>query len=217
MTHVTRTFLIAALAALGLAGAGPPLPVARAQTPPPAPAEGATSAFRPRLVRQGTIALTGMASYGTLLESGRYGQTFNSGIGLGFGLRYRTSYEAAVGVSFESQRFDARAPGDSAAAAVRLNLVVTSLDYYRFFSHRSRVPRYLVLGVGLVQARQTDADGELEYPGDGGMFKVGGGIEYWMSRSLTADLNVRYNGVFSNSRLDHDFQIGLGLNFYTSP
>jgi len=96
-------------------------------------------------------------------------------------------------------------------------MVMTTLDYYRHFNIRTRTPRYLVLGAGLMQSRQENLNEEKEFPGDGGVFKVGGGIEYWINRSLTVDFGLRYYGVLSQSSLNHDVQVGLGIDFYTSP
>jgi opacity protein-like surface antigen len=96
-------------------------------------------------------------------------------------------------------------------------MVMTTLDYYRHFNVRSRTPRYVVIGAGFMQSRQEDANDEREFPGDGGVFKVGGGVEYWMSRTVTAELGIRYYGVFSRSRLNHDVQANLGIAFYTTP
>ena len=201
---------LALLALLGLVALAPP---AGAQDAAPAPAPG----FRPRIVRAGTVALHGAALYGSLFGSGRFADEFDHGMGLGFGLRYRNSQVSAFGLGFEAHRFDARAPGDSAAAPLKLQMTMTTLDYYRYFQVRSRTPRYLVIGAGLMQSRKEDRNDEREFPGDGGVFKVGGGFEYWMNRSLTLDLGLRYYGVLSQSSLNHDVEVGLGFNFYTSP
>ena len=53
---------------------------------------------------------------------------------------------------------------------------------------RGRTPRYWVIGAGLAQSRQMDFNEEREFPGDGGVFKVGGGFEYWLNRTLSAEL-----------------------------
>ena len=205
----TRSVLLAGLFAL--AAASLPAPVL-AQDAPAAPAPG----FRPRVVRPGTVALHGAALYGSLFGSG-FADTFDQGLGLAFALRYRNSQESSFGLGFEAHRFDAKAEPDSAFAPVKLQMVMTTLDYYRHFNVRSRTPRYLVIGAGFMQSRQEDANDEREFPGDGGVFKLGGGLEYWLNRSLTLDFGVRYYGVLFESRLNHDAQVGLGLNFYTSP
>ncbi len=204
--------LAAVLAAsLSLAHPAP----AAAQDPPPPPA--AESGWRPRPVRSGTVALHGAAMYGTLLGGGRFADEFSNGLGLGFALRYRNSTESSIGIGFESHQFDGTSAADSAATPVKLQLVMTTIDYYRHFSVRTRTPRYLVIGAGLMQSRQTNLNDETEYPGDGGVVKLGGGFEYWANRTLTLDVGLRYYGVLSESSLNHDVQAAVGINFYTSP
>jgi hypothetical protein len=189
-----------------------------AQEPAPQPAPAAESGFRPRLVREGTVSLHGAASYGKLMGGGRFSDVFDAGLGAAFGIRYRSDRNAAFGLSFESHHFEAKDDTpDSTFAPVSLQIVVTTLDYYHYSNVRGRTPRYWVIGAGLAQTRQTDADDEKEFPGDGGVFKVGGGVEYWMSRTITAELAIRYHGVFSQSELNHDLQAMLGVAFYTSP
>jgi hypothetical protein len=210
-------FSAALLVALALPlGAAFPAP-ARAQdtaTPPPATV---TTGFRPRPVRSGTVSLLGGAMYGTLLGSGRFADEYSSGLGLGFALRYRNSAESSLGFAFESHQFDASVEPDSAAAPKSLQMVMTTVDYYRHYSVRTRTPRYLVVGAGLMQSRQTNLNDETEFPGDGGVIKLGGGFEYWVNRTLTLDVGLRYYGVLSESSLNHDVQAAVALNFYTSP
>ncbi len=216
-TAAGRTVLVGFVGLVGWVGlvtaAAPPV---RAQTPPAPPAEQ-PSGWRPRPVRAGTVSLGGYAQYGTLFGSTRFGDMFDNGLGGGVSLRYRSGSDQAFGLSFESHSFGARVGADSAAAPDHLQLITTTVEYYKFFRTRSRLPRYLVLGAGLVQSRQTNRDGEKEFPGDGGTIKVGGGFEYWVNRTLTADLGLRYYGVLSQSEWTHDVQIALGINFYTSP
>ena len=100
---------------------------------------------------------------------------------------------------------------------MKLKLVVTTFDYYRHFSVRTRSPRYLVIGAGLMQSRQENLNEQTEFPGDGGVFKLGGGFEYWANRTLTIDAGLRYYGVLSESELNHDIQAALGIRTSTSP
>ncbi|MGH7726347.1 MAG: hypothetical protein ACREOU_13045 [Candidatus Eiseniibacteriota bacterium] len=198
----------------------PPPSTQSPDAPPPTGAqvsEQPPSGWRPRPVRSGTVSLGGYLQYGTLFGSTRFAETFDNGLGGGFTLRYRSSSDQAFGLSFESHSFDASSPGDSAAAPEHLQLITTTIEYYKFFNTRKRMPRYLVIGAGFMQSRQTDRDGEKEFPGDGGTIKLGGGTEYWFNRTLTLDLAVRYYGILSQSEWTHDVQLALGINFYTSP
>jgi opacity protein-like surface antigen len=176
----------------------------------------AAEKWRPRPVRNGTVSLGGAALYGTLF-GGQFSDEFKSGLGVGFNIRYRTAPDQALGLGFDSQIFAVKTVSDSAAAPDRLQFIVTTFDYYKFFSVRKRMPAYLVLGAGIAQTRITDVDGEKEFPGDGGAFKVGAGLEYWIFRSMTLDAGVRYHGLLLQSQLNHQLQATLGLNFYASP
>ncbi len=211
---------LAALLAVSLAGAlVASLPVvlpAPAWAQDPAAPAPVPEGWRPRPVRSGTVALYAGGMYGALV-GGPFSDEFNHGIGLGFALRYRNSAESSLGLAFESHQFDGKSDADSAATPVKLKMVMTTFDYYRHFNVRTRTPRYLVIGAGLMQSRQENLNEETEFPGDGGVFKVGGGFEYWANRSLTIDVGLRYYGVLSESSLNHDVQAALGINFYTSP
>ena len=206
--------ILAGLSALALAAALLAPAPASAQEPEPAAAAGG---FRPRLVRPGTVTLHGGALYGSLFGGGSFAEVFDHGLGLGFALRYRNSAETSYGLGFEAHRFDSKIVADSAGTPVKLQLVVTTLDYYRHYNTRTRLPRYLVIGAGLMQSRQENLNGEKEFNGDGGVIKLGGGLEYWVNRSLSMDFGVRYYGVLSRDRLNHDVEAGVGFNFYTSP
>lgn len=213
--HRIRRLVVVLSGLVVLSGAVPARGLAQEATP--ATDAPAGSAFRPRLVRAGTVALHGGATYGSLLGSGRFADVFDRGLGLAFALRYRNSQESSIGLGFEAHNFDAKVLADSLAAPKSLQMVVTTLDFYRHFNVRSRTPRYLVIGAGLMQSRQTDKNDEREFPGDGGVVKLGGGFEYWANRTLTIDVGLRYYGVLSQSSLNHDVQAAVGFNFYTSP
>ena len=176
----------------------------------------AAEKWRPRPVRNGTVSLGVAGLYGTLF-GGQFSDEFKAGIGVGFNPRYRTAPDQALGLSFDDQLFSVKTEVDSAAAPDQLQFIVTTFDFYKFFSVRKRMPAYLVLGAGIAQTRITDVDGEKEFPGDGGAFKVGAGLEYWLFRSMTLDAGVRYHGLLLNSQLNHQMEASLGLNFYASP
>ena len=174
------------------------------------------STWRPRPVRPGTVSLGGQFIYGSLV-GGEFSDDFDNGPGIGFNLRYRTAADAAVALSFEAQTFGAKVATDSAAGFDKLQYIVTTLDYMKFGSTRTRMPKYFTIGVGIAQSQITDNDEEKEFPGDGGVFKLGAGMEYWGWRTLSLEVGVRYYGVLLRSQLNHDVQVGLGFNFYTSP
>jgi hypothetical protein len=189
-------------------------PAAAQDTPPP-PAPPA-SGWRPRPVRAGSVSLGGAVQYGVLV-GGEFSNDFDNGLGAGFNLRYRTAADAAVALSFESHTFGAKVATDSAAGFSQLQIIMTTLDYMKFGSIRTRMPKYLTIGVGIAQTRITDNDDEKQFPGDGGVFKLGAGMEYWAWRTLSLELGVKYYGVLLRSKLNHVVQVAVAFNFYTSP
>lgn len=194
---------------------------AAAQGPPPLPgAPLPTEGWRPRIVREGTVSVGGAAQYGTLFAQTGFGRDYDGGGGMNIQLRYRTSRETALGLSFEAQRFDATEDPVEFDDAKSLRCIVTTLDYYQYFKVKSRTPRYLVAGGGLVQTRREDLDGDYRFPGDGGVVTAGAGTEIWWKRWFTFDLSARYY-LFVHSAdgtvdLSHDVQLAVGLQFYTS-
>jgi len=191
-------------------------PASAQETAPSTTTTTTTSGWRPRPVRPGSVSLGGAVQYG-LLVGGAFSDDFDNGVGAGFNLRYRTAADAAIALSFESHNFGVKVPSDSAAGHDKLQIITTTLDYVKFGATRTRMPRYFTIGVGIAQTSVVDNDEEKEYPGDGGVFKLGAGMEYWAWRTLSLELGVRYYGVLLQSKLNHDVQVGLGFNFYTSP
>ena len=194
-------------------------PASAQEAPPGTPAPGTpapTTGWRPRPVRPGSVSLGGGVQYGALVGVD-FSDDFDNGVGVGFNLRYRTASDAAVALSFEGHSFGVKVASDSAAGHDKLQIITTTLDYLKYGATRTRMPRYFTIGVGIAQTRITDNDEEKEYPGDGGVVKLGAGMEYWAWRTLSLELGVRYYGVLLRSQLKHDVQVGLGFNFYTSP
>ena len=108
----------------------------------------ASTGWRSRPVRTGTVSLGGQLQYGALV-GGEFSDDFNHGLGVGFNLRYRTASDAAIAVSFEAHNFDVKVPSDSAAGFNRLQFITTTLDYVKYGATRSRMPKYFTIGAGL--------------------------------------------------------------------
>lgn len=187
---------------------------AMAQEPAP------TGGFRPRVVREGTLSLGLQGQYGSALGHTGFGADFDHGAGLGVRVRYRFGEDQAFGVSFETQRFDAKNPSTGPLDPTWMQAITTTAEYYQYFRTRKRAPQYLLLGAGLVQLRRHLEGGEADFPGDGGVITLGGGTEYWWRRTLSLDLSVRYYGMIKGDNgktsLTHGVQAGLGFHYYTS-
>jgi hypothetical protein len=166
--------------------------------------------------RAGHVGIGMQGQYGTLLDGGRLGEEFGSGPGLTVRLRYRMRYERALGLSFESQRFDARSPADSVGPLVRTTAILSGIELYQLFGTRTNTHRMLSAGLGLVQVSQDTNDGGTIFPGDGVFVSAGAGVERFFWNSWAWDLSSRYMAIFQDGSTNHDLQISLGLIFYAS-
>lgn len=170
------------------------------------------------LPRAGQIGISGQAQYGTLLDQGNLGKEFGTGPGMAVRARYRMRYERALGLSFESQTFDARTaqPADSLFARKQLTAILSSVEIYQMFGTRTRNTRYLCAGIGLAQTSYKLNDGETEFPGDGLALSAGVGMERFFYRSWAFDLSARYLALFHDGKNNHDLQASVGLVWYAS-
>ena len=168
--------------------------------------------------RAGQVGLAVQGQYGGMLKSGDVGKLFNSGPGLAVRLRYRMRYERAIGLSFESQRFDARVPTSADSLADHMNAYTYGFDVYQMFSTRTRTPEWLSVGAGLVQFRRVLNGGEIDFSdnNDGVYVSAAGGVERFIWQSWAIDLSGKYLTIFQNGRPNHDFQASLGLIVYAT-
>ncbi|MGH7742349.1 MAG: hypothetical protein ACRENS_10045 [Candidatus Eiseniibacteriota bacterium] len=182
-------------------------------------AAGAARAQLPMILpRPGQVGITVQGQYGALLSTGNLGTDFNDSPGLAVRLRYRMRYERALGISFESQSFDAREPATADSSRTKLYMLLSGVDFYQMFNTDQRTQQMISIGAGLAQIHYTLRDGEIEYPlaGDGVYVSVGAGMERFVYRSFAIDLSTRYMAVFEDGKANHDFQAAAGLIFYAT-
>lgn len=184
------------------------------------PARQSRAEWQPRIVREGTLSLGLMAQGGFIVAGKEFSDIYDFGLGLGVPLRYRIGRESALGITFAAQRYDAKEKGLELDDPKYMTALTTTVEYYQYFRVRRRSPRYLFIGAGLLQTRRKLESGETDFPGDGGVITLGGGIEFWWKRSLAFDLMLRYSGYVKNyegsTDFTHTLQLGLGFQFYTS-
>jgi hypothetical protein len=180
-----------------------------------APAARADSIVLPR---PGQVGISGQFGYGSLLEGGLYGEDFSTGPAFGVRLRYRMRYERALGLSFESQRFDVRQESIADTAFKSLTVMNSGVEFYQLFGTRTKTVRMLMVGAGLSQPSVELNDGEtFFYPGGDGFYVSGGmGLERFFYRSWAYDLSARYLSIFKDGKSNHQFQAAIGLIFYAS-
>jgi hypothetical protein len=177
---------------------------------------GAAHADSVVLPRPGQVGISAQGGYGTLFESGVFGQDFGSGATFAIRLRYRMRYERGIGLSFEAQSFDVREPSAADTAFKTLSLTMSGVEFYQMFGTRTKATRMLMVGAGLAQANSKLNDGEtFFFPGSDGLYvSAGAGVERFFFRSLAYDLSVRYYALFKDGEANHQVQAALGLIFY---
>jgi opacity protein-like surface antigen len=189
--------------------------VALATTLAPALARAAVIVIPPR---PGQVGLAVQGQYGTLLQSGTIGNDYDAGPGLAVRLRYRMRYERGLGLSFESQRFDAREEAVAETSVTHISVFTYGVDAYQMFGTRTRTTKWLSAGAGLVQTRLKLKDQEIQFTNnnDGVFVAAGAGLERFFWQSWAIDLSTRYAAVFLDGQVNHDLQASLGLVFYAS-
>ena len=179
----------------------------------------ATAASKVVLPEAGDIGFSGMAQYGTLMNTGEIGDLFGTGAGMALRLRYRMRYERALGITFERHGFDPRSKADTLLAPLNSTIILTGVEMYQMFGTRTRVTKMLSAGVGLCQVSQKLVGGETQSAGVGvgDAFYVSGGgeIEYFFWQSWAVDVSLRYHAIILHETTNHDIQIAAGLVFYT--
>jgi hypothetical protein len=170
------------------------------------------------LPRAGQIGIGLQGQFGTLASSGVLGDAFDSGAGYAVRLRYRMRYARALGLSFESQNFDAAVDSDADTAFQSLRLVTSGVELYQFSDPRERTQRYLCVGLGLYQSSIKQVNKEIFYllEPDGYYASAGAGFERFFWRNWAFELSGRYLSMFNDGTTNHNFQASAGLVFYAS-
>jgi len=168
------------------------------------------------LPRPGQVGISAQGGYGTLFDTGVFGQDFGSGATLAVRLRYRMRFERGIGLSFESQNFDVRTASSADTAFKSLNVILSGVEFYQMFGTRTKTTRMLSVGAGIAQESSELNDGEtFFFPGSDGLYvSAGAGIERFFFRSLAYDFSLRYYALFKDGEANHQVQAALGLIFY---
>ena len=180
--------------------------------------------------RPGQVGVSVSGLYGTLLQTGDFGEAFTSGPGLAVRLRYRMRYERGFGLTFEAHGLDPRSgfqfvdlytgmdvPADSSIAPKRLNLYLYGVDFYQMFGTRTKTTKMVSVGAGLAHPAFTTNNGDQQFVfGDGAYLSAGVGVERFFWQSMAFDFGARYQTVFLDGKVNHDLQASVGLIFYAS-
>jgi hypothetical protein len=174
--------------------------------------------------RAGQVGIGFQFAYGQLLQTGDFGNEFGGGASYDIRMRYRMRYDRAIGLSFESHRYDVNTvtpldPNDqSTIAPERLNSSLAGFDLYQMFGTRTANVKMISISAGIAQERVKLNDGETEvsghYSGDGIFLGAGLGLERYVYRSIALDLSGRYHAIFRDGKPHHDVQAAIGFIFY---
>ena len=174
--------------------------------------------------RAGQVGIGGQLGFGALFGGGAFAENIGGGASYAVHLRYRMRYERAIGLSFESTRYDVTNPtrlvpgADSTIAPERIMGTLSGLDVYQLFGTRTATVKMISLSAGIAQERVKLNDGEIElsgqFSGDAFFLGAGGAIERYVFRSTALDLSVRYHAIFREGTPHHDVQAALGVIIY---
>lgn len=179
------------------------------------------------LPRAGQVGVGVQGQFGTLQGSKDLASQFESGAGFAVRARYRMRFERGIGLSFESQSFDAKsrlvqAEGfptqPDSVGFQRVVMTTAGAEFYQMFGTRTRTVKMLSVGAGIAQISARLNDGQSVFPvtNEGFYVSVGGGIERFFYRSWALDLSTRYFMLVHDGAVNHDAQVSAGIIFYAS-
>jgi hypothetical protein len=167
--------------------------------------------------------------YGGMPEAGELGSEFGTGFGMAVRLKYRTRYDRAAGLSFETRRLDGRGhfvtpsaflvgAGADSLPLKAATLETYGVDLYQFYGARKSTQEFLSVSGGLAKVNGWSSNGDLVAPiaGDGLFLGAGAGLERFVYRSWAVDFSARYEAVFLDGSTNHDIQVALGAIFYAA-
>lgn len=170
-----------------------------------------------RRLRKGTISLGAQVSYGVVRGSSELNDHFDHGLGYAFRFRYMLSSHAALGFSFENQRYGSRAvPSPQPPLASDSALVITTVSTEGvFFFHREREwTPYLVGGFGYASPNVTYEGKESRRVNEGPYAVVGAGVEKFVRPRVAFDFSLRGYAQVGNSELSMFSQLSAGIHLY---
>jgi opacity protein-like surface antigen len=183
--------------------------------PPPAPEKP-----KPRLRRMRTNAINlGLQiTYGGVGGSSRIGEGFSSGIGYAFRFRYQMKPSFALGISFESQRFDANSNNPPStepdASDSTVNMTTVSGEAVFYVNRQKETNPYFITGIGIASPDVVDENLGSARVDDGPFLVLGAGLEHFIRDRFSIDLALRGYGLASGSEFTTMYQVCAGIQLY---
>jgi len=157
-------------------------------------------------------------SYGFVRGSSELNDHFDNGLGYAFRFRYMLSKRAALGISFENQRYDGRAglPVSTTQFATDSQLVVTTVasEAVVWFHREREWTPYLLGGLGYASPNVIYGRKEFRRVNEGPFLVVGAGVEKFVRPRVSLDFSMRGYGEVGNSELSMFSQISAGIHLY---
>jgi len=172
-----------------------------------------------RRLRKGTISLGAQVSYGVVRGSSELNDHFDNGLGYAFRFRYMLSTRAALGFSFENQRYNTRAGlpvSTQPFAATDSQLVVTTVasEAVVWFHREREWTPYLLGGLGFASPNVIYERKESRRVNEGPFLVVGTGVEKFVRPRFALDFSIRGYAEVGNSELSMFSQISAGIHLY---
>jgi len=176
---------------------------------------------RPRTLerrqRPNTVSLGVQGQYGALRGNSRLADGFDQGAGYAFRFRYMLSTGAALGFSFENQRYGSiNTPLNLQGDFADSHVVATTVSVEGvFYVHRERmaVP-YFVGGFGYATPDVIFSEGQSSRVNEGMFTVLGVGFERFIRPRFSTDISIRGFALVSNSQFTSMGQISLGIHLY---
>ena len=189
--------------------------VARGLARQPAPT---TDRSRPaiRRMRPNTISLGIQGQYGAVRGNSRVAEGFDHGPGYAFRFRYMLSAQAALGFSFEHQRYGSINTPTNTGEFADSHVVITTVAVEGvFYVHREREAHpYFVGGFGIATPDVIFSEGQSSRVNEG-LFAVGGvGFERFVRPRFSLDFSVRGYALVSNAQFTSVGQVSAGIHLY---
>lgn len=189
--------------------------LSRGEARQPAPA---VERSRPaiRRMRPNTISLGMQAQYGTVKGNSRIAEGFDNGPSYAFRFRYMLSGSAALGFSFEHQRFGSINTPENTGEFADSHVVITTVSVEGvFYVHREKEGHpYFLGGFGIATPDIIFSEGQSSRANEG-LFAVGGvGFERFIRVRLSLDLSVRGYALVSNAQFTSVGEISAGIHLY---
>jgi hypothetical protein len=217
------------LAACMLCLAGPAFGAGLPSLAPPRPLLGLASFYRQpaptperptslkRRLRPGTISLGAQGQFGAIAGGSELESHFDLGPGYSVRFRYQLSGKAALGFSFEHQRYgvvDLPPNPNGPDADSTLIITTVAIEGMRFFHRERESMPYVLGGFGYASPDVVYHDAGTRRVNEGPFLVLGAGLESFLRDRVSIDTTLRGYGQIGNSELTLAVQLALGIHFY---